>query len=110
MKHLYLFLAIAGAIVPYVFFIEFITAHGFNLGLFIPALFANGAAGGFSADLLISSLVFWLFMFSDKQADRPKPYWFIVINLSIGLSCALPSYLYFKIRNQQTAAAVQGIP
>ncbi|MEE1675810.1 DUF2834 domain-containing protein [Agarivorans aestuarii] len=104
MKHLYLFLAIAGAIVPYVFFIEFIKLHGANLRLFIPALFANGAAGGFSADLLISSVVFWLFMFNDKQAHSPKPLWFIVITLSIGLSCALPAYLYVKALRQQTAA------
>ncbi|GDY27993.1 MULTISPECIES: DUF2834 domain-containing protein [unclassified Agarivorans] len=98
MKHLYLLLAIVGAVVPYLFFFEFFNLHGISLTLFVSALFANGAAAGFSADLLISSLVFWLFMFKNQQAHSPKPYLFIVLNLTIGLSCALPAYLYAKTK------------
>ena len=59
---------------------------------FVPALFVNSAAAGFSADLLIASFVFWTYMFTAKSG--PKPWLFIVLNLSIGLSCALPAYLY----------------
>ena len=58
MKALYLWLATLGAIVPYVFFFAHFRAEGFGLGSFVSALFVNGAAGGFSADILISSLVF----------------------------------------------------
>ena len=93
MKNLYLILAIVGAVVPYLFFINFFASEGVDLFLFIEGLFANGAAGGFSADLLISSFVFWLFMFN-KQNEGPKPWVFIALNLTIGLSCALPAYLW----------------
>lgn len=93
MKNLYLVLAIIGAIVPYLFFLQFFAEDGFDLVGFIQALFVNGAAGGFTADLLISSFVFWLFMFS-RQQSGPKPWVFIVLNLTIGLSCALPAYLW----------------
>lgn len=94
-KKLYLALAVGGAIVPYIFFIQHFADAGFSLRDFIAAIFANGAAGGFTADLLITSLVFWIFMFQRRsRLDAPKPFWFIIINLTIGLSCALPAYLY----------------
>lgn len=91
MKAFYLVAAIAGAVVPYLFFIDFFAANGVDLPAFISALFANGAAGGFTADLLISSVVFWVWMF---RRDGPSPLLFIVLNLTIGLSCALPAYLF----------------
>jgi hypothetical protein len=97
MKKVYLLLAIVGAVLPYVFFFEFIQAEGLNLPVFLKSLFVNGAAGGFTADLLISSFVFWLFMLSqNKTTNGPSPYLFIVLNLAIGLSCALPAYLYAR--------------
>ena len=63
MKNVYLFSASIGAIVPGIFFARFIQLNGFNLPAFMSALFANGAAGGFSSDLLVSSFVFWAYMF-----------------------------------------------
>jgi len=102
MKHLYLILAFVGAVVPYLFFIAFFREAGINLSGFVAGAFANGAAGGLAADLLISSLVFWLFMFSRRRAgaDTPHPGWFILLNLTIGLSCALPAFLYFEERGR----------
>lgn len=95
MKNIYLILAIIGAIIPYLFFFQFIQVEGFNIPLFISSLFVNGASGGFSADILLSSLVFWLFMFQKtKETNNPKPTVFVLLNLTIGLSCALPAYLY----------------
>lgn len=91
-KNLYLILAIVGAIVPYVFFIDFFASEGLALTGFVSGLFVNGAAGGFSADLLITSAVFWTYLFS--RNDGPKAWPFVLINLTIGLSCALPLYLY----------------
>mgnify|MGYP000417932570 CR=1 FL=1 len=100
MKNLYLILAIIGAILPYLFFFQFIQIEGFNIPLFIESLFVNGAAAGFSVDILVSSVVFWIYMFSQmKSLDAPNPYWFIVLNLTIGLSCALPAYLYIRERS-----------
>ena len=91
----YLGMAIVGAVLPYIFFAQFIGAEGFNLGGFISGLFVNGAAGGFSTDLLISSVVFWLWMASRRGRGKgPGPALFIALNLLIGLSCAFPAYLY----------------
>ena len=94
MRALFLSLAIVGAVVPYYFFIQHFQASGYGLGTFVSALFVNGAAGGFSADLLITSVVFWIFMFMRRPQGGPTPWLFIALNLMIGVSCALPAYLY----------------
>ncbi len=97
MKMTYLILAVVGAIVPYFFFLQHFQAEGLGLPSFIAAIFANPAASGFTADLLVSSFIFWLFMFQDRRlAGAPKPALFIALNLLIGLSCALPAYLYTR--------------
>ena len=92
MKQVYLILAIMGAVIPVMFFIGVFHADTVGAAGFIAAIFANSAAAGFTADLFITSAVFWVFMFSAKQG--PKPWLFIALNLCIGLSCALPAYLY----------------
>lgn len=96
MKNVYLVLAIAGAVIPMLFFFNFFAASGLALSTFVSALFVNGAAGGFVADLLITSLVFWIYMFTREEG--PKPWLFVLLNLTIGLSCALPGYLYANLR------------
>lgn len=100
MKKLFLVLAIAGAILPYLFFIRHLSRGGFGLAGFASSLFVNPAAGGFTADLLFSSGVFWIFMFLERSGKRgPNPLLFILLNCFIGLSCALPAYLYAWERN-----------
>ncbi len=101
MKNAYLALAIAGAVVPYYFFVDFFLNEGVDLFVFVGALFANGAAGGFASDVLISSVVFWIYIFSKK--DGPTPWPFVVLNLTIGLSCALPAYLWMRSKDQVSA-------
>ena len=97
MKNVYLTAAIVGAIVPYVFFLDFFINEGVDVVGFMTALFVNGAAGGFTADLLITSGVFWLYMIANKT---PQVWLYILINLTIGLSCALPLYLYRRELNK----------
>jgi hypothetical protein len=95
MKNIYLGLAIVGAIVPYVFFAQHLAQTGLDLVAFIEDVFANPAASGFTADLLISSFVFWIAMIvRQRTGSGPGPLLFIILNLTIGLSCALPAYLY----------------
>jgi len=94
MKRVYLILAIAGAVIPVMFFLGVFHSEPVTVAGFVPALFVNGPAGGFTADLLISSAVFWHFMFSARASSKLTPWPFIALNLCIGLSCALPAYLY----------------
>ncbi|HEY5646635.1 MAG TPA: DUF2834 domain-containing protein [Pseudomonadales bacterium] len=73
MKNLYLIMAIAGAVVPYLFFFDFFAEAGIDLGAFAGALFVNGAAGGFAADVLISSAVFWIYLYAVTGRDGAQP-------------------------------------
>lgn len=104
MKTVYLALAIIGAVVPYVFFAQHFSSAGFGLGAFVDALFATSPAGGFTADLLITSFIFWLFMLQQRKRGKgPAPVLFILLNLLIGLSCAFPAYLYARERQESEA-------
>lgn len=95
---IYLTLAVLGAVAPYFFFLRFFAAEGLA-GDFVGALFVNGAAGGFAADLLISSLVFWIYMLGEaRRVGVTRPWIFVVVNLVIGLSCALPLFLWARER------------
>lgn len=104
MRTFYLVLAIVGAIIPMVFFAQFFSGSGTGTVPvdFVSALFVNGAAGGFSADLLISSFVFWGFMWH-RRASGPKMFPFVALNLFIGLSCAFPAYLYMATTNEKAS-------
>jgi len=96
-KTLYLILAILGAAIPYIFFIEFIQEHGLDTMAFLEAAFANGAAGGLTSDLLISSFAFWAAAIELWRNDKgPAPWLFIIVNLLVGLSFALPLYLFVR--------------
>ena len=91
-------LTVLGAVVPYVFFIQFFAAEGLG-GDFVGSLFVNGAASGFAADVLISSLVFWIFLFAEARRVGIRHAWaFVVLNLAVGLSCALPLFLWKRER------------
>lgn len=99
MKMFFLACTILGTVIPYAFFLDYFADEGIVITSFVAALFANGAAGGFTADLLVSSFAFWGYLFW-RQADR---IWlFILLNLTIGLSCALPLYFYFKAASEET--------
>ena len=97
MKNFYLAAAVLGTILPYYYFGSFALAHNFDLALFVTQVIEARASMGFVVDLFISSFVFWPFMFMEaRKISVPSPWIFIVLNLTIGLSCAFPLFLYFR--------------
>lgn len=96
-KNVYLIFAIIGTIIPWLFFANFFGQEGLNLPLFVQSLFANGAAGGFSADVLISIVVFWIWAYADAKNNNVNYWWLIFpAGFTVGLSLALPLYLYLR--------------
>lgn len=91
--------AIVGTVVPWLLFAGFFTANGPDIPLFLRSLFANGAAGGFSADVMISIFVFWVWSWRDAQKRQTKSWWTILpASFFVGLSLALPLYFYLRER------------
>ncbi len=111
MPIIYLILSIVGFMLPYSQLIPFIVDHGLNLSLFWSQLFANQASSDFAFDLFVSSVVFWIFVFKEGTKLRMKFLWvYVVVNLIIGLSCALPLFLGMRLshlKNLETQLSVE---
>ena len=99
MKKLYLLAAILGAILPLSQLIPFLTTHGLDLKLFFTFLFSNGVSGFFGMDVIVSSFVLWIFVFSEGRRLGMRRLWvYVVCNLGVGVSLALPLFLLFRER------------
>jgi hypothetical protein len=99
MKTVYLAMAVVGAVVPYAFFVQHIAVQGADPVALVSAITASPAVRGFTADLVLASLAFWAAMFHQRsRRGGPNPILFIALNLLIGLSCAIPAYLYARTR------------
>jgi hypothetical protein len=104
LRQIYFGAFVVGTIVPTYFAVTFMTQFGMDIPGFIKGLFANYASSTFSSDLLLSSFIFWIFMYVDsKNRKVPHVAWFILLNLCIGLSSALPLYLYFREKADDNA-------
>lgn len=103
MKILYLLAAILGAILPLSQLVPFLTTHGLDLKLFFAFLFSNGVSGFFGMDVIVSSLVLWIFVFSEGRRLGMRRLWlYIVCNLAVGVSLALPLFLLFRERTLES--------
>ncbi len=103
MKSFYLICSVVGTVIPIAFFVPFIYREGFAFQRFVAELFVNGPSSGFTMDLVISSFVFWCFagsLLKKEGAIRLLPL-FIVLNLAIGLSCALPAFCFWFVQKQK---------
>ncbi len=108
MKRLYLIAAILGTILPLSQFIPFLMAHGLDLPLFFEQLFQNHVSGLFGMDVIVSSLVLWLFVFSEGRRRRMSNLWlYVVCNLAVGVSLALPLFLFFRERKINAESEAQ---
>ena len=106
MRSFYLVMMIAGTLVPWLFFGRFVADNGLDLPGFVAGLFANGAAGGFSSDVVISALVFWVWSYGDARRNGITRWWLVLpATALVGLSLSLPFYLW--MREGETRAATQ---
>ena len=96
-KHLYLGLCVAGTLLPYSQFIPFLREHGVDLRLFFDQLFASRISGFFGLDVIISSLVVWVFVSVDGRRYGVNGLWApILALLTVGVSLGLPLFLYLR--------------
>lgn len=96
LKPLYLLLAIAGAIAPWFWLIQDPTAL-LSPTLFLQRAFANNIAAALTTDLLISVVAFFCCVWSEQKRLKVSQSWLLLyvgLTFGIGLSCALPFFLY----------------
>ena len=101
----YLILCIVGTILPYSQFVPFLAEHGLNLQLFFEQVFVNRISGFFGIDLIISSLILWIFVFWEGSRLGMKNLWvYIASNLLVGVSLRLPLFLLMRQRKLEEYA------
>jgi hypothetical protein len=97
-KTLYLVIAIAGSIAPWYWLLQDPTAL-LSPSLFLQAAFANNIATALTSDLLICIIAFFCFVWIELKRLGVSRWWlllYIGLTFGIGLSCALPGYLYHR--------------
>lgn len=95
----YLILCILGTVLPYSQFVPFLIEHGLDLKLFYNQLFANQISSFFGMDLIVSSLVLWVYVFWEGTRLGMKNLWiYIASNLLVGVSLGLPLFLLMRQR------------
>jgi hypothetical protein len=96
-KSLYLVLCVAGTVLPYSQFVPFLREHGLDVGLFFEQLFSTWIGGFFGLDVIVSSVVLWVLVFTEGRRVGMRHLWApIVANLAVGVSLGLPLFLYMR--------------
>lgn len=96
---IYLALAVVGAAVPIALGIAFIADEGADLAAFFDQLFDSTASTLAFADLTISSIAFLTWMWGEtRRHDLGSPWAYVLANVAVGLSFALPLFLYLRER------------
>ncbi|MGB5963665.1 MAG: DUF2834 domain-containing protein [Coleofasciculaceae cyanobacterium] len=94
-KSLYLVIAIAGSIAPWYWLLQ--PTELLSPSLFLQQAFANNIATAFASDLIISAVAFFCFVWIELKHLKVSRLWlllYIGLTFGIGLSCALPFFLY----------------
>ena len=97
MKRLYLVLSALGLISAYFFFGRFIILDGLDLRLLVSQPLAGNVSTMLTMDLLICVIVSWAFIYRQARALQMRRWWlYVIATLGVGLSFALPLFLYFR--------------
>jgi hypothetical protein len=97
MKYIYAFLCLLGFGLPYYFFVPFVLENGLNLPLFIAQLFANPVSAFFGADVVVTSVVLWVFIYVEIRKMPIRLWWLCILaNLTVGVSLGLPLFLLLR--------------
>lgn len=99
MQWLYLVLAMLGAILPLSQLFPFLAQNGFDVPLLFRQLFQNHVSAFFGLDVIVSSVVLWLFVYTEGRRRAMRNLWlYVLCNLAVGVSLALPLFLFFRER------------
>lgn len=106
-RHVYLLLAVSGAVLPYIPFIDWLRDQSLDGQL--PARFASELVSTrigtfFGLDVVLSALVLFTFMFIERRRLPGARRWPAILGtLLAGVSCGLPIYLYERERAHGSA-------
>ena len=95
-KNLYLLLAALGFIAPYYFFLQ---TSALDLAGLFQQISASSLLSGIAMDFMVAVIVFWVYVFAEANKLQMKnPWLYVLATLLVGMSFALPLFLYFRER------------
>ncbi len=95
-KHIYLLLAIAGLVLPYMQFVPWVLEHGLDMRLFVAQLFASRISAFFGMDVLVPAAVVVVFLWAERSRLGNRLWIPLVALVTVGVSLALPLALYLR--------------
>jgi hypothetical protein len=100
----YLCLAFVGAVGPYSFLGQFLSANGLNFTELGAQLWASPVSSYFGVDMIVAAVVTILFILSEGRRLRMKGLWLpLLATVAVGVSCGLPLFLYLRRLTQDRA-------
>ena len=98
-KAMYLALCVVGTVLPYSQFVPFLRENGLDLRAFVDQLFSPRIGAFFGWDVIVSSLVLWVFVFTEGRRERISRLWLpILASLTVGVSLGFPLFLFMRER------------
>lgn len=109
---LYLALAIAGGVLPWLANLDYMREYGssFDLGLFVQLANANPAAQSLSRDLLVGASAVTIWMVVESRRLQMRHLWVVLLSsVTIAFAFAAPFFLFLRERRlAELAKAEQG--
>jgi Terpene cyclase DEP1 len=107
-KTIYLALCFVGGLLPFWQLVAWAMQHGFNLSLFVRELFATRIGGFFGMEVLVSAIVFRVFMrVENSRISVPRRWLPVLAVLLVGVSHGLPLFLYMRELRLEEIPATQ---
>src|SRR5689334_11866035 len=103
LKTIYLLLCFLGIALPYWQFVPWVAQHGLNMRLFAQQLFANRINAFFGMDVIVSAVALMVFVSSERGLNARERWLPLLAVLTVGVSLALPLFLYLRQRKQEKA-------
>ena len=99
---IYLALAVAGGILPWLANLEFMQQYGtsFDLGQFVQLANANPAARSLSRDLLVGATAVTVWMVVESQRLRMRHLWVVLLS-AVTIACAFAAPLFLFLRERR---------
>lgn len=106
-RHIYLLIAILGTLIPYYHFGKFLWHNGLNTQVFVDQMLGQNIAAFFTWDVVISTFAVVTLVLTEGKRMEMKNLWvFIVFNLTVGVSLALPAFLYSRQKTIDNTALI----
>ena len=101
---LYLALAIAGAVLPWLANVDYMRQYGssFDIGVFVQLANANPAAQSLSRDLLVGASAFTVWMVIESRRLGMRHLWLVLLS-SVTIAFAFAAPLFLCLRERRLA-------